>query len=238
MKLQTCDAKLKRTILGPVGILGFTLVELLVVIAIVAVLAALAFMMAGNAATRASEAKATANFRQLGGVITSYAADNDGKLPGALYQGQRSGYNSALSAGIGAQLWQYMGLPKPTAEFRPVPLLTVPALSKWAKKFDSNNISYPGAYAVVRDVPIPGANQNMNPFGLTGSGAKEPSKLMLVPNPANTWAVWERGGSGDPISGNRKDFSEPIHGDKRTVLFFDGHVGVVPSDELPSYLNQ
>ncbi len=210
------------------GVSGFTLVELLVVIAIIAVLAALALNAANSVSNRASQTKAAANFRQLGAVITSYTADKNQQLPGPLYSGQRSGYRSSLGQGLANALWQYMGIPAPISDFQPVPLLTVPALKKW--KY-ANGDPYPGAYAVNQGVTMPDGNPQ-SPFGVHSQDKERqvpPMKILLVPKPSTTWAIWERGGAGDPISGNRKSYPEPIHGSKRTVLFFDGHVEVVPS---------
>jgi prepilin-type N-terminal cleavage/methylation domain-containing protein/prepilin-type processing-associated H-X9-DG protein len=206
---------------------AFTLVELLVVIAIIAVLAALAFTMTSSFMVRASQTKATANFRQLGGVITSYAADNNGTLPGPMQQNQRSGYIKGLNDSLGSRLWQHIGLPAPTNTYQPFPLLTVPALKKWSSKYTAND-PYPSAYYVVRNVISPDGGTN-NPFGLGGANSKPPGRMLLVANPSTTWAIWERGGKGDPNAASAKAFAEPIHGDKRTVLFFDGHVEVVPS---------
>jgi prepilin-type N-terminal cleavage/methylation domain-containing protein/prepilin-type processing-associated H-X9-DG protein len=203
---------------------GFTLVELLVVIAVIAVLAALAFPALNNMSTRSSQSKAAANFRQLGAVITSYAADNEQKLPGPLYSGQRSGYTISLGQGIGYVLWRYMGIPAPVSNFQAVPLLTVPALKKWRY---ADGDPYPGAYAVNQSVTM-SDGETKQPFGVVGSTSST-LKLFVVPKPSTTWAIWERGGAGDPISGNRRSYLEPIHGSKRTVLFFDGHVEVVPS---------
>lgn len=203
---------------------AFTLVELLVVIAIIAILAALAFTATSGFMVRASQTKAAANFRQLGGVITTYAADKNQQLPGPLYAGQRSGYRSSLGQGLGNALWQYMGIPAPIPDFQPVPLLTVPALKKW--KY-ANGDPYPGAYAVNQGVTM-SQGQTNHPFGIYNSSAPT-MKLIMVPKPSTTWAIWERGGEGDPISGYRRSSPEPIHGSKRTVLFFDGHVEVVPS---------
>jgi prepilin-type N-terminal cleavage/methylation domain-containing protein/prepilin-type processing-associated H-X9-DG protein len=210
---------------------GFTLVELLVVIAIIAVLAALAFTMTSSFMVRASQTKAASNFRGLGAVIMAYAADNNQQLPGPMQQNQRSGYITNLRNGIGILLWQQMGIPAPTNTFQPIPLLTVPALSKW--KY-ANGHPYPSAYYFVRDVIGPDATNH--PFGVAGENPKPPEKLLQIASPSTTWAIWERGGPGDPNKNSRTQLSEPIHGDKRTVLFFDGHVEVVPSASPPPIL--
>jgi prepilin-type N-terminal cleavage/methylation domain-containing protein len=60
---------------------GFILIELLVVIAIIAILAALAFPMASRMIASGHTAKATSNLRQIGGLLASYVADNNNRLP-------------------------------------------------------------------------------------------------------------------------------------------------------------
>ena len=60
---------------------GFTLIELLVVIAIIAILAALAFPMASRMIASGHTAKATGNIRQIGALMSSYAAENNNCLP-------------------------------------------------------------------------------------------------------------------------------------------------------------
>jgi len=212
---------------------GFTLIELLVVIAILAILAGLLFPAVMQVRTKASLAAAKSNFRQLGIVISLYASDSDERLPGPLYQGQRSGYRRNLPYGIGAKLWPYMGIPEPTDEWQPVPLLTVPALRRWRYPVGD---PYPAAYAVIRDLPFPDGS-TQHPFGLSNNSSLPTMMLSHVGaagSLSSIWAIWERGGLGDPIIGNR-NFPEPIHGDTRTVLFFDGHVEGVPSVELPEY---
>lgn len=60
---------------------GFSLVELFIVIAIIAILAALAFPMANRMIAAGHTGKATANLRQIGALMASYAADNNNCLP-------------------------------------------------------------------------------------------------------------------------------------------------------------
>lgn len=212
---------------------GFTLVEMLVVVAVIAILAALFIPILRNVMNQSSRAKAAGNFRQLGASIMTYTADHDGRLPGPLQQNQRSGYRKSLGNGIGVKLWEYMNITEPSDDFQNLPLLTVSALSNW--KYSAGD-PYPSAYYVIRDAPMPGGDV-VHPFGLGGANRREPAKISQIPKPASTWAIWEKGGLGDPILTNRKNFSEPIHGKLRVVLFLDGHVEVVPSEELPDYLN-
>jgi len=65
---------------------GFTLVELLVVVVIIAALAALAFTMGPRMMTRAKASESMQNIRQIGPLLSTYAADHGMKLPAAKAQ--------------------------------------------------------------------------------------------------------------------------------------------------------
>ena len=207
-------------------IVGFTLIELLVVIAVIAVLAALAFPALSKMSTRSSQSKAASNFRQLAVAFTAYAADNDQKLP-LLQTNHRWAYRQSSPNQIGSVLYNQMGLPAPTKDFQPVPLLAVPALKKWLSRYSPSD-AYGGAHSVVYEITIAEGIKKI-PFGSPGK-QPETLKIYQIPNPAKTWAVYELGGTGDPNPYVNKKYTEPIHGDMRTVLFFDGHVEVIPSD--------
>lgn len=62
---------------------GFTLVELLVVIVIIGALAALSFTVGPRMLAKGKATEAMQNLRQLGPILTGYAADHDMKLPPA-----------------------------------------------------------------------------------------------------------------------------------------------------------
>lgn len=68
---------------------AFTLIELLVVIAIIAVLAALGVGQLSRATDSAHRAKCSSNIKQLTTAIFTYAADNNGRLPGPVFRGIR-----------------------------------------------------------------------------------------------------------------------------------------------------
>jgi prepilin-type N-terminal cleavage/methylation domain-containing protein len=79
---------------------AFTLVELLVVIAILAILAALLFPLVGSMRIKASSAVSVSNLRNIGTAIMTYAADNNGTLPGPAWsqlgtKWQTNGHNLA-----------------------------------------------------------------------------------------------------------------------------------------------
>jgi prepilin-type N-terminal cleavage/methylation domain-containing protein len=173
---------------------GFTLVELLSVVAIIAVLAAILFPVAVSLQKSSSQSKAASNFRALGGVIMTYAAENDQSLPG-FQANHRCAYRVNTPNQIGSVLYQQMGLPAPTKDFRLVPLLQVPALKKWLIKY-SNGDFYGGAYSVTYQIEMPDGTKRQ-PFGWPASNTAS-MKIHQIPNPAKTWAVYELGGTGDP----------------------------------------
>ena len=212
---------------------GFTLIELLVVISIVAILAALSFPLVQQMRLKASMAQSVSNFKQLGVIFSLYAADN-GRLPGPLTTGQRNLYYKQFGQSIGNALWSYMGLPAPGNDWRPVPLLTVPALKSWPY---NKGHPYPAAYAVNHGVKLPDGTIKY-PFSQYGSTAPPMSLLQLSglePGPSKIWALWDQGGKGDPNAKFAKDTPAPIYGTLRTVLFFDGHVEILPVDQRPEY---
>jgi prepilin-type N-terminal cleavage/methylation domain-containing protein/prepilin-type processing-associated H-X9-DG protein len=60
---------------------GFTLIELLVVIVSVAILSAIVFSAAKSASRSAKSVKAVSNLKQIGVMVTSYAGDNNNRIP-------------------------------------------------------------------------------------------------------------------------------------------------------------
>lgn len=64
---------------------GFTLVELLASVAIIAILVALGFTAMSRAREQASAARCSSNIRQLHLLARSWAADNDGWCPQAMW---------------------------------------------------------------------------------------------------------------------------------------------------------
>jgi prepilin-type N-terminal cleavage/methylation domain-containing protein/prepilin-type processing-associated H-X9-DG protein len=76
--------------------LGFTLLELLVVIAIIATLAAILFPVFVMAQRRARQTTCTSNLRQLSTAMTSYADDNNGRLPRWWFEDNSTTWDKAI----------------------------------------------------------------------------------------------------------------------------------------------
>jgi prepilin-type N-terminal cleavage/methylation domain-containing protein/prepilin-type processing-associated H-X9-DG protein len=60
---------------------GFTLIEVLVVIVSVAILGAIVFSATKSASRSAKSVKAVSNLREIGVMVTSYAGDNNNRIP-------------------------------------------------------------------------------------------------------------------------------------------------------------
>jgi prepilin-type N-terminal cleavage/methylation domain-containing protein/prepilin-type processing-associated H-X9-DG protein len=60
---------------------GFTLIEVLVVIVSVAILGAIVFSATKSASRSAKSVKAVSNLKQIGVMVTSYAGDNNNRIP-------------------------------------------------------------------------------------------------------------------------------------------------------------
>jgi len=108
-----------------------------------------------------------------------------------------------------------MGIPKPTAAFQPLPLLTVPALKGWIPEDP-----YPGVYCLQRQVKMPDSSKH-KPFGAYNVPdlAISLSLLSTHPHLSSIWAFWEASGKGDPFQTAPGNSRDPIHGNKRRPVF-------------------
>lgn len=89
---------------------GFTLIELLMVIAIVSALAAILFPVFAKARSRAREATALSNLKQIGLALHMYSADYDEHLPNRwpIWNGYREFYWRVEGGDLPAHLKPYI----------------------------------------------------------------------------------------------------------------------------------
>jgi prepilin-type N-terminal cleavage/methylation domain-containing protein len=227
---------------------AFTLIELLVVIAVIAILAALLLPALGRVKTSSNQMKATANLRQAGVAMLSFANENQGRLPGPAPVGihcyyDKSGKSSTSTVLVVAQMAQYLGLPDPSTLNTGVKVL-VPSLVD------------PGFAAVIRDpTTAPPYVQNLNLvfpedapgtskhhiLGQLASGAsprEEPPTLMKVAGIGGLSKTWVLSCNDQKLPKTMNNGSgwipllppTPVYKTHRLRLYVDGHVEAVPLD--------
>ena len=213
---------------------AFTLVELLVVIAILAILAALLFPLVGSMRRSTSSAISVSNLRQIGTAIVTYAADNNGTLPGpalAHHYTKHSQYGST-----GQLPWILRDyLPMVTQVSQPVnpnPYYS-PTFDYPAAKSDGKNpasVSRPtySVYSGVRD-----SIGTFWPLGYHGATPKTPPMTTAGLDARDTRYSSASGGKGKkPWITESLLINPPPHGQYRNTLMFDYSVKAIPLSEL------
>ncbi len=168
---------------------AFTLVELLVVIAIVAILAALLFPLVGSMRIKASSAVSVSNLRNIGIAIVTFAADNNGTLPGPTYAHCSPKYGATTNV----LLWHlrdylpYVNQPQnPTGDKRYCPTWDYPAARSDGKNpVSTNKVTY--SYGSATDAngtfyPLgyPGTNPVRRPMTTAGLAARDTREKPLI----------------------------------------------------------
>jgi prepilin-type N-terminal cleavage/methylation domain-containing protein len=210
---------------------GFILIELLVVITIIAILAALAFPMASRMIASGHTAKATSNLRQIGGLLASYVADNNNRLPA--YE------PPAWSTATNSKFWQNVlrmhgGLPvrgNPNKDTW-LPEIFYDPLVKQGRQHLWG--CFGGNSAVLR-----------KPNGTPMSAIPAPTRKVVVASAVDSTAKnrfdssWYFDGTNAMTAPAKVD---PRHKDKVLCLFVDGHTEALdvanmsPSDRRKYFL--
>ncbi|MES2569060.1 MAG: type II secretion system protein [Verrucomicrobiota bacterium] len=235
---------------------AFTLIELLVVIAIIAVLAGILLPALGKAKESANAAKCLANLKQIGTGIASYAADNDGKLPGPLKQGQVPIWRKdSTSKGSLAQLLEkYLGTPATEVMVSgDVVAKSVFSCPSWALA-NKDRLETP-CYIMNFEEKLADYDEQV-PWGDVDQGSAEPVKLNVLSNwrptdtrkksetvseqviLAQTWAIKDGDAEAFLPPAKVPEFAatlpaKPVHGDYRNALFYDFHAGRLTLQDKP-----
>jgi len=200
---------------------AFTLVELLVVIAILAILAALLFPLVGSMRIKASSAVSVSNLRNIGIAIVTYAADNNGTLPGPAWSQLYTKWQTNNGYDLLYHLRDY--LPNVKQPQNPIPnTLYCPTFDYPAARTDgknpisTNKVTY--RYQFATD-----ANGTFRPLG--------------YPNPPyppmTTAGLAARDTRGKPLINealiDNKPGNKPPHGNYNNTLMLDFSVQAIPT---------
>jgi prepilin-type N-terminal cleavage/methylation domain-containing protein/prepilin-type processing-associated H-X9-DG protein len=222
------------------GPAAFTLIELLAVIVIIAMLAALLVPVMSRIRAKGDDAACASNLRQIGIGIGSYAADNDGTLPGPLTKMQMPTYTAATTGSLAVSLIKYLGLPPATGTPAKVPIFLCPAYVKAVPTLNTpvyavdpiSNAAAPNTPFGDPDNPTAGQPMRLaalsnladsstgNPVSLANSSAVR-DYLDLSATLTQTGATT---GGGTTGAGGQTGSIKPVHTDHVNVLFYDWHV--------------
>jgi prepilin-type N-terminal cleavage/methylation domain-containing protein len=211
---------------------AFTLVELLVVIAILAILAALLFPLVGSMRIKASSAVSVSNLRNIGTAIVTYAADNNGTLPGPAYSHLYTKFQLAGSTNnLNWILRDYLpSVPQPD---NPIPNTQYsPTFDYPAARTDGKNprsVSKPTytVYSNVRD-----SIGTFLPLGYPGTA---PPMTTAGLDARDTRYSSASGGKGKKpwiTESTHPTAIQNPHGQYRNTLMFDYSVKAIPLSEL------
>ncbi|MGE9293323.1 MAG: type II secretion system protein [Puniceicoccales bacterium] len=232
---------------------GFSLIELLTVISVIAVLALLVIVGAGKVRNTAMKSRASADMRQMGTAVLTFANEHNNTLPGpsglglVSYYDHRSPYPKDTN--LAACLAPYLSPPTLSATMNGnnvfVAELICPAA---AAQTDLSNGSLPPPYYVQNyTLPIPRGRI----FGAQQWGKSEStngwmlSRIQELGNDADIWMITNldqkltsdmptsNGGSVSSSGWFSNLPKEPVWGATRLRLYLDGHVGEVPRDADP-----
>lgn len=210
---------------------AFTLVELLVVVAILGLLASLLIPVTQKAIASGRTGKATANLRQIGVLLNSYAAENNNCLPILIRWGNEDNtwWQRVLSESAGLPVKPPQGL-----ERRLVDIFYDPALTKGTHPYGD----FGGNQAIIRDynpfVPGGGANERGTSLGAIGPLSKKVTVASAeIPAGVPCKGSWYF--QSEWVSQGRAG-SEPSarHGGKALCLFADGHVEALDTKKMSS----
>jgi prepilin-type N-terminal cleavage/methylation domain-containing protein len=222
---------------------AMTLIELLVVIAIIAIFAGLLLPAFGKVLATLDRTKCTSNLRQLGAAISSYVADNDGRLPGPLWVWQNPYYHGSDYGVLGTVLAKYLGLTIPDDDRTALAeVLVCPAWQRGSpylelEEYIMNSEVGPDKINPWGDAEVVDKNGGVQGVDPQGRDRPRPVASLDVPL-STTWAMqdYDQDSSRPPmclptVNDGRYPGIAPhaVHGNVRNNLYFDFHVAAAPA---------
>lgn len=208
---------------NPFNYCTFTLIELLIVLSILGILLTLLIPSLNNAREKARQGLCLNNLNQVGQALYIYISKEDLYLPGPLYHGQTSLYNSRNSHNLGMYLGELSVSEKAkTAGYFNFPLLNCPSYNGTINGAPPEKT----VQFVAAGVHIINGTYR-RPFGYPGSHSQV--TLNHIDKPAERQAVSEFSNFEYGIWGG--SITSPRHGYKLgealgVKLYFDGRVSL------------
>jgi prepilin-type N-terminal cleavage/methylation domain-containing protein len=205
---------------------AFSLVELLVAITVIGLLVSVAVPAWVTARAGADAAGALSNLRQIGSAITLYTGEHDGLLPGPLWPGQVPAYDATKPGRLAVDLAPY--LKQSTAPGAISEIFVPPAYRRHLPR--GTPLADARTYVMNMSVPR-GDGTLFNPWGSRAAAGGLPFKTSTIPDRSKHWAMSDADRlhpavKGAPWAANTP--ADPIHGQQRTALFFDGSASKLP----------
>lgn len=213
---------------------GLSLIEILAVIATISVLAALLLPAVSRMTSRANQAIAASDLRQVHLAVGHFANDNDGWLPGPSPSVAASGF-----AKNELKFARYVAPYLMSVDFSSAPnaqVFRLPQLEPreyYRKKVKPRDVRAVAYRVSTIDFTDPDFKY---PFGDSDATPRiNPKKLVAVPEPARNRMLWEldqKNLEGNP--GWKTELpKEPLYGNSRLALYWDGHVDYEPVADAP-----
>lgn len=232
---------------------GFTLIELLVVVAIFGVLAAIALTAVSGMRASASKTSSVGNLKNFAAAMHAYTADN-GKFPGSDQgnQGTLHGISPIAKANaansLQVQLMSYLQVERPAGNSWGTFFLKSLSYPAWYSFNRGTNDNSSPSYVACQNYTLPDGT-SFSPFG--GSSA---SSLPMTPARVQAALDQFRGRNDKPYlvieadqllynslktatganpSWKKNLSTNALHGKVRNVLYFDGSVRAVSTNQTP-----
>ncbi|MFA7343547.1 MAG: type II secretion system protein [Terrimicrobiaceae bacterium] len=231
---------------------GFSLVELMAGMGIVAMLAAVVLPAVSAIGPLADNTRCVSNLRQIGQGILAYAQDHDGTLPGPLISAQYPYWETSWQ--ITWHLRDYLELDKTRGKTGRADVFMCPAYLRAGRKAANFKPYNSPVYGMNIQVPMEGETRVQQPFGYANSW--EPNTFRQIrdyppmrladldrirdaqgrPARSTTWAMRDVDRQDGRFDGLGTPSilatpATPVHGDRRNALFFDFHVGAMPTNK-------